>query len=102
MNSAIRMKETMNLTKVITRNGILLFQNEQVQSDSYLTQITTSSCGAQSGQKSCWNVINQSYTCIPQSNICCGDGHSCSSDLRCSYDTCILVEQSYKLCPPVV
>ena len=101
MDSGVIIKKAKNVTKVITRNRIAVLQNEQVQSKSSLIQLATSSCGTQSGQKSCWNVINQSYTCIPQKNICCGDGHSCSSDLRCSYDTCILTEQSYKLCPPV-
>ena len=109
MDSIITIKKSVNLKHITTRTAGTYGTGTDAhvdifQLDSTKYQVTTSSCGSQPGRKSCWNVVNQSYTCIPQSNICCGDGHSCSSNLRCAgigdLADCISVEDSYNSCLP--
>ena len=103
MDSVIAIKKPTNLKHVTTRTGIETYSDSFLV-DSMNLNVATSSCGSKPGKKSCWNVVNQSYTCIPESNICCGDGHSCTSNLRCAgtndLDDCISLDSSYYLCHP--
>jgi hypothetical protein len=99
MDPIVVVKKSTDDTQITTRQGIKT-QSKLLEGSSDVVTLATTNCGSNPGQKSCWNVVTEDYTCIPDSNICCGDGHSCPSHLRCDAGTCVSIAQSYALCPP--
>ena len=65
-------------------------------------KILSSNCGSISGKKSCWSVVDQDFTCINSTDVCCGDGRSCGHDQRCLNNLCVPVQTAKNICSPPV